>query len=1003
MSLKIFSSGINFKLVSNSVAADKESKVNSSKSENNYKSVGLTSRYNDHLLAFKARVDKGLERFYNANKDRMPVTVRRYVENLEDKTRLTPLEAQRRAFEKLQTAQTVEDIKKAYSDDKLFEKLINPEKSKATRGIIMSIKENKELLDLSGESALKNNENFTVYLVKKVFLEAKTVDEINRDLENDLNDDFKADFKFKNPNSTYIHYSTLKALGIETPEPEYQQSLRYTRDGYADTVGQKISQGQKAFWESLDMNERTERAKKSVENFENWWNSLSQNEKLDMIADQLNELEMLKLFKKYKRTVEKEQKISDTENPDDVKTQKTSQKNKVGSKKLNQDELFKKWAANNLKIFEESLSEAQKDSLHIKRMQRLSARWKEMTPAEKTNYISKMKAGSEPLRFTMIDAWNHSQNLIKALSLHLKQNQIYKPADLLYSTQEFSQFQSQVMTEFWEKNPDFSVELGQNIIKSQEKIKAAIQRGTFEELKKQIMRDKNQRVKEIEKYKAANTQSASSNSQETQGLEPDYKKEFKKAYDSHIYGKLKSIPKNYYNDLYEDLLNSLPENVIRLWTENLNGKELSDDELAFLKQYIGKETPKSARCNRAIEAAMADTLFEFTKDPEVYTMSNSDVKTAMYHLERGEQPIVLDSHKVGKRYVLNILKKGKVDANRVNALYETYKKDLTEDEVNYIFSNYFTIDKDNIIGYIDELKNNNLDDLLQTKQEILDYIKSYGRSALILFSEKSAYPVKVKDAFNRKFLANMPDEFKNNCCLRPSLITYDDIEQEQKIIRAKYLWGKRFSFLPQDVINTYFKNVAIHLRNLKSSDTLEAYIEEMCTKRKNIKANAKVAIIEKSDLSDNDKLNFLAMEEAMADVLYDATGNLEVYSLEFENLCDNLELFSMATKFPTETRTYTPAQHDSEMTIAAKKKPNLGQLKQLYKEYLEELQDWEKENEQISKDEVNTELLYRLNPEEDNPLKDYYVAQRMAKYNFQVEKITIPAGTPFDKLPDFMK
>ena len=124
MSLKIYSSGINFKLVSNSVAADKESKVNSSKSENNYKSVGLTSRYNDHLLAFKARVDKGLERFYNANKDRMPVTVRRYVENLEDKTRLTPLEAQRRAFEKLQVAQTVEDIKKAYSDDKLFEKII---------------------------------------------------------------------------------------------------------------------------------------------------------------------------------------------------------------------------------------------------------------------------------------------------------------------------------------------------------------------------------------------------------------------------------------------------------------------------------------------------------------------------------------------------------------------------------------------------------------------------------------------------------------------------------------------------------------------------------------------------------------------------------------------------------------------------------------------------------------------------------------------------------------
>ena len=77
------------------------------------------------------------------------------------------------------------------------------------------------------------------------------------------------------------------------PEFEYQQSLRYTREGYADIVGDKISQGQRAFWDSLDDRERTERAKKSVEKMENWWNSLTGNQKLDMIADQLTELDML--------------------------------------------------------------------------------------------------------------------------------------------------------------------------------------------------------------------------------------------------------------------------------------------------------------------------------------------------------------------------------------------------------------------------------------------------------------------------------------------------------------------------------------------------------------------------------------------------------------------------------------------------------------------------------------------------------------------------------------
>ena len=41
--------------------------------------------YNDFLINFGARVDKGLERFYDANKEHMPVTVKDYIENLDDK------------------------------------------------------------------------------------------------------------------------------------------------------------------------------------------------------------------------------------------------------------------------------------------------------------------------------------------------------------------------------------------------------------------------------------------------------------------------------------------------------------------------------------------------------------------------------------------------------------------------------------------------------------------------------------------------------------------------------------------------------------------------------------------------------------------------------------------------------------------------------------------------------------------------------------------------------
>ena len=89
-------------------------------------------------------------------------------------------------------------------------------------------------------------------------------------MENDLEPDFKADFKFKNPDSPYIYPTTLKALGIKMPAFEYQQSLRYTRDGYSDMVGENISKAQIEFWNALTNEERTSRAKKSVENFENW-------------------------------------------------------------------------------------------------------------------------------------------------------------------------------------------------------------------------------------------------------------------------------------------------------------------------------------------------------------------------------------------------------------------------------------------------------------------------------------------------------------------------------------------------------------------------------------------------------------------------------------------------------------------------------------------------------------------------------------------------------------
>ena len=62
-----------------------------------------------------------------------------------------------------------EDIKNAYPEEPLFDSLRDTDSVKSTRGILNSLRQNKELLDLYGIGALRDNEDLTVYLVKKIF------------------------------------------------------------------------------------------------------------------------------------------------------------------------------------------------------------------------------------------------------------------------------------------------------------------------------------------------------------------------------------------------------------------------------------------------------------------------------------------------------------------------------------------------------------------------------------------------------------------------------------------------------------------------------------------------------------------------------------------------------------------------------------------------------------------------------------------------------------------
>ena len=286
---------------------------------------------------------------------------------------------------------------------------------------------NKELLETCEQDILDNKENFTVWLVKKIFMDGKTIEEINKDLDREINNEFKELYIEKEAEGQYIRPSTLKALGIKMPEFEYLQSLRYTKDGYSDLVGEKISQANREFWESLSPEERTERAKKTVLRFIKWWESIPRDEKLEMIANQVSELELLERFNSDKEAKALSRNSAKTEQIEKIEsTEETIEKSRIRLKStstqpkvetgLNTDSLFKAWAANNLKIFQANLTEMDKRDLSTKITQRKAQKWEAMTPEEQTEYIEKMRTGAEPLRYAMIEAWNNNPDILIKLS-----------------------------------------------------------------------------------------------------------------------------------------------------------------------------------------------------------------------------------------------------------------------------------------------------------------------------------------------------------------------------------------------------------------------------------------------------------------------------------------------------------------------------------------------------------------------------------------------------------
>ena len=191
---------------------------------NNKQYKTIPNSYKDFNINFKGRTP---ENFYiqDYNQNSMPSEMKKYLDaDFEARKHIPPEQVMREVFKYLDIASNVEEAKELYSDEKLFQNL-HEANIKGRSGILSDIKLAQEI---EKAPLFKNsNDNFGIYLLRKIYIEGKTIREINKDFfDKDLNDTYKGII------TQPITYGTTSAYGIRYPKNDFWHSFIATRDEY---------------------------------------------------------------------------------------------------------------------------------------------------------------------------------------------------------------------------------------------------------------------------------------------------------------------------------------------------------------------------------------------------------------------------------------------------------------------------------------------------------------------------------------------------------------------------------------------------------------------------------------------------------------------------------------------------------------------------------------------------------------------------------------------------
>lgn len=841
------------------------------------------------------KLPKTTERLVEKWYDKLPVTLRETLDNIPDKSKFTPAEVLKEAFLGLSIVDNIKEVKVLFPKEcegkGIFSKLKDYKKTKATEGILSVYREFKELYE---NGILKNGEDITIYLLKKLFLETKSRKQVNQDLEKDLIDDVKNEFnrKFPKRKGEYIGKDTfIKAFGIKRLDPGVQSFFRYTDEEYCE----KASQTHKEIWSRLTPEQKNERVSVLQQKYKEWIAKLSEEQKEKWLKDRVNN-------------------------------------------------------------------------------------WKKLSPEQKTDLIIKLKAAGERQRYAMYDAWNKSEDLIMALSVFMKEHQYLKPVDMLFTDEEFGEIQSKIMTDFWDSHSDMAEKFGETLSLSLKEVETAIKEGRFEDLKQKIDAKRAERIKKINAEKAAaegqkikdtvtnkltetkpaeesKIKETAANKQAEEKPAPiivDYREEFRKAYRNY-YNADRCLPASYVDEIIDIMLNGLPQDVIEKITESCkSGAKLSDDLLAEMRERGSKDkiTSKMERNTRALEAAIAHEMCEKGASPDFYNMSTNTI---------------INIYKKAVKEARNGKKRPNV--RNVENYYNQYKEELSDQKAKQISDTYFVFRRKE--DYTPEYN-----------KMLEDYIKSYGKSILILFSDKKEYTSEAKSKFNEKFLRLMPEKLKE--VFIPILSSLQDIKDEKQIKQIGESIYTRYSFMPKDFRDAYIHEVGNTIRFYRISEnpnkadfTVQSYKEKMCKKvlRSDESIGMQYLQIPKNIPSRENKIQILAAEQSLADEIFRITENENAYKFEVEPLCNFFEIFCRI-----KSEEIINASRGEEIKFSVKNRAEQRNIYSRYIEYLEKLND--NADKIFDGDNIkDTEMLLSiLSKDTDNNIRKENIKKRIEAY-----------------------